>query len=64
MLFSDAVANDYGEDEGYYCRLTYLLHSKKKNQRALRDPPLLTASLFFKTAEAKYPGYHKYLFLL
>lgn len=61
MLLSDAAADDYGEDEGYYCRLTYLLHSKKKNQRTQKDPPLL---LFFKTAEEEYPDYYKYLFLL
>lgn len=46
MLLSDAAADDYGEDEGYYCRLTYLLHGEKKNQRTQTDPLLLSASCF------------------
>lgn len=50
MLLSDAAA---GEDEGYYCCLTDLLHCKKNNQRTQRDPPLLSASLFFETVEAE-----------
>lgn len=59
MLLSDAAADDYGEDESYYCRLTS--HSKKKNQRTQRGPPLLSENLFFKTAELDY---YKYLFRL
>lgn len=38
MLLSDASADDCGGDEGYYCRLTYLLHSMKNNQRTQPDP--------------------------
>lgn len=58
MLLSDASADDRGEDEGYYCRLTCPLHSKeKKNQRTQTDPPLLPMGLFLETVK-KYPDYH------
>lgn len=42
MLLSDAAADDYGEDEGYYCRLTYLLMARRRikgpKQTPLRSP--------------------------
>lgn len=59
MLLRDAAA-DYGEDEGDYCRLTYLLMARRR----IKGPPSALRKLFFKTAEAKYPDYNKYLLLL
>ena len=42
MLLTDAAADDdYGEDEGYYCRLTYLLMARRRIKGPQRTPLLL-----------------------
>lgn len=39
MLLGDAAAaDDYGEDEGYYCRLTYLLMARRRIKGPKQTP--------------------------
>lgn len=66
MLHRDAAAadDDYGEDEGYYIRLTYLLMSRRRIKGPKQTPLRSPQCFFFKTAEAKYPDYCKCLLLL
>lgn len=38
LLLSDAAADDYGGDEGYYCRLTYLLMARRRIKGPKQTP--------------------------
>lgn len=46
MHLSDAAADDYGEDEGHYCRLTYLLMVRRRIKGPKQAPLCSPASCF------------------
>lgn len=46
MLLSDAAADDYGEDEGYYCRLTYLLMTRRRIKGPKQTPLCSPGAVF------------------